>query len=323
MHGTADNRSAPKFKLLSPAELAALPKPNWLIEGVVPASSFCVLFGEPGSGKTFVALSMALSVAADHSWCGKPTASGAVLYVAAEGLYGLPTRVEAYQTKHGLSAENIRYLGEAIDLLNQLHIEALLATLKAEGIEPVLIVLDTLARLMVGADENIAKDMGLAIAGIDRLRQETRATVLVIHHTRKDGKTERGSSALRGAADVMIESKETDRGVKFQCAKMKDAAPFEKAILQLELVPVGSSSSLAITGWFEDEADEDDDPIYVLKAVEILKDQFGQVGASHKDWRREFITVTGKSDSTFARVVRKLKNDPRVRCDGKRYFAIP
>ena len=85
-------------------------------------------------------------------------------------------------------------------MLNQLHIEALLATLKAEGIEPVLIVLDTLARLMVGADENIAKDMGLAIAGIDRLRQETRATVLVIHHTRK----EKPSGVLaRSAAPLM------------------------------------------------------------------------------------------------------------------------
>jgi hypothetical protein len=270
---------------------------------------------------------MALSVAADHSWCGKPTAGGAVLYVAAEGLYGLPTRVGAYQTKHGLNAENIRYLGEALNLLNPNHIEALLAKLRAEGIQPVLIVLDTLARLMVGGDENSAKDMGLAIEGIDRLRKETSATILLIHHTRKDGQIERGSSALRAAADVMIECKKSDDqgGVAFECKKMKDAAPFKKATLQLKLVPVGSSSSLAITGWCEDEADEGDDPIYALKAVEILKGQFGSVGASHKVWKREFMAVTGKSDSTFARVVRKLKNDPRVRYDGKRkiYIAVP
>jgi len=323
MHGTADNRSEPRFKFLSPAELAALPKPNWLIEGVLPERSFCVLYGEPGCGKTFVALSMALSVAADHSWGGKPTAGGAVLYVAAEGLYGLPTRVEAYQTKHGLNAENIRYLGEAFDLRKPDDIEELLVRLRAEGIEPVLILLDTLARLMVGGDENSAKDMGLAIAGIDRLRKETSATILVVHHTRKDGQIERGSNALRAAADVMIECKKfDDQGdVVFECKKMKDAAPFKKATLQLEPVPVGSSSSLAIAGWCEDEADEGDDSLYLDKAMEILKRQFGSVGASHKDLKREFMVVTGKSASTFARVVRKLKIDPRVRYDGKKYFA--
>ena len=101
MDPIADKRPEPRFRLLSPAELAALPKPNWLIEGVLPEHSFCVLYGEPGCGKTFVALSMALSVAADHSWCGKPTIGGAVLYVTPEGLHGLPLWAEAYQTKLG------------------------------------------------------------------------------------------------------------------------------------------------------------------------------------------------------------------------------
>ena len=175
-----------KFILLSPTDLAALPEPTWLIDGVLPSHGFCVLYGEPGSGKTFVALSIALSVAADHCWCGKHTLGGMVLYVAAEGLYGLKLRVEAYQKKHDLRAENIRYLGVAFNLLNE-DVETLLATLQAAGIRPDLIVLDTLARLMLGADENSAKDMGLAIAGMDRVRQETGATVLVIHHTRKTG----------------------------------------------------------------------------------------------------------------------------------------
>src|SRR5262249_47672969 len=235
------------FTLLSPADLAALPEPTWLIDGVLPSHGFCVLYGEPGSGKTFVALSIALSVAANHCWCGKRTLGGTVLYVAAEGLFGLKLRVEAYQKKHELRAENIRYLGAAFNLLNE-DVETLLATLRTAGIQPVLIVLDTLARSMVGADENSTKDMGLTIEEIDRLRQETQATVLVIHHTRKDGKTERGSSALRGAADVMIEcsSRKSDRGVVFlECAKMKDAEPFGKAALGLEKVPLGEKSSLA------------------------------------------------------------------------------
>src|SRR6516165_7592302 len=128
-----------KFILLSPTDLAALPEPTWLIDGVLPSHGFCVLYGEPGSGKTFVALSIALSVAADHCWCGKHTLGGMVLYVAAEGLYGLKLRVEAYQKKHDLRAENIRYLGAAFNLLND-DVETLLATLRTAGIQPDLIV---------------------------------------------------------------------------------------------------------------------------------------------------------------------------------------
>jgi hypothetical protein len=310
------------FKLLSPADLAALPEPSWLIDGVLPSHAFCVLYGEPGSGKTFVALSIALSVAADHCWCGKRTLGGTVLYVAAEGLYGLKRRVEAYQKKHDLRVENIRYLGEAFNLPNSEHVEALLTRLHTEEIRPDLIVLDTLARLMVGADENLAKDMGQAIAGIDRLRQEMLATVLVIHHTRKMGGIERGSSTLRGAADVMIECKKSDLGqVYLECDKMKDAEPFKEATLGLEQLPVGASSSLAITSWCDAEDDDSDEPLNVEEALTILEKQFGPVGASHKELKQEYIVVTTKSESTFARVVRKLKTDPRVRFDGKRYCA--
>jgi KaiC/GvpD/RAD55 family RecA-like ATPase len=311
------------FILLSPANLAALPEPTWLIDGVLPGHAFCVLYGEPGSGKTLVALSIALSVAADHYWCGKRTVGGMVLYVAAEGLYGLKLRVEAYQKKHDLRAENIRYLGEAFSLLNSEHVETLLAKLQTEGIQPDLIVLDTLARLMVGADENSAKEMGQAIAGIDRLRQETLATVLVIHHTRKTGGIERGSSALRGAADVMIECSlaETAGVVQFKCDKMKDAEQFEPINLKLDRVSVGNGrTSLAIRGWEEwieggvirKSAEE---------ALEVLIQKFGREGATNGEWQKAFHDATGKEKSTFDRALRELKAAGRVTQTGSKYRA--
>lgn len=193
------NRTAERFKLLSLSDLFELPDPTWLIEGMLPANAFCMLYGEPGCGKTFVALSMGLSIAAGHRWCGKVTTLGSVLYVAAEGLFGLKLRVGAYQTKHGISFEGIRYLGDAFNLRNALDIHALSAALQTAEFAPDLIILDTLARVTPGADENSAKEMGEAVAMIDWLRQRTSASVLLVHHTGKSGKSERGSSALRGA----------------------------------------------------------------------------------------------------------------------------
>jgi hypothetical protein len=119
------SQDAKRFELLTPADLDDLPDPTWLIDRVLPDNSLCVLYGEPGSYKTFTAFSMALSIAAGHCWCGKATKQCSVLYVAAEGLLGLKLRSRAYQLKHEIKAEQIRYLGTAFDLRSEKDIQAL------------------------------------------------------------------------------------------------------------------------------------------------------------------------------------------------------
>jgi RecA-family ATPase len=97
-----DSEGLSRFRLLTRAELYNLPEPSWLIDGLLPTNALAVLYGLHASGKTFVALSMALSIAAGHQWCGKATKSGSVLYVAAEGLRGLIFRMQAYEATTGL-----------------------------------------------------------------------------------------------------------------------------------------------------------------------------------------------------------------------------
>jgi hypothetical protein len=89
---------------------------------------------------------------------------------------------------------------------------------------------------MVGGDENAAKDVGRFIAAVDELRNSCGAASLTVHHTGKDGDDERGSSALRGAADAMLALKPDGAGAKLECVKQKDAAPFQPWRLHLETV---------------------------------------------------------------------------------------
>jgi RecA/RadA recombinase len=308
------------FKLLGPAELDDLPEPSWLIEGVLPANALGVLYGASGVGKTFVALSMALSIAAGHSWCGKATKSAAVLYVAAEGLFGLRLRVQAYQRRYGIRAEHIRYLGDAFDLRRAIDIEKLTLTLQAADFRPDLIVLDTLARLIPGAEENSSKDMGEAIRAIDGLRRAFQATVLLIHHTGKNGELERGSGALRGAADVMIKcSASGERNlVPIKCEKMKESEPFPSATIALERYKIDDSrASLAVSSLIaaaEKETDCDG-------ALAILEAKFGLNGATHGEWLHAYSHDTGRSKSTFVRAVNKLKQDHAVRVKGRKYYS--
>jgi predicted transcriptional regulator len=87
-----------------------------------------------------------------------------------------------------------------------------------------LVVIDTLAMYGAGADENSARDVGQMIQGIKKISGQTGAACLLLHHTGKQSpENERGSSALRGAADSMFfllpEHGDT---ATLRCAKMKD-----------------------------------------------------------------------------------------------------
>lgn len=120
-----------------------------------------------------------------------------------------------------------------------------------------LVVIDTLARATAGADENSVKDMGRAVAASDAIREQSGASVLLVHHTGKDGLNYRGSSAIEGAADAMLHMAKTDSGaLELRCAKQKDAEAFDPIPLSLE--SVGPSAVLApgvsVNAFVEDQA---------------------------------------------------------------------
>lgn len=200
------------FQLLSAEELCLLPPPDWLIHGWIPKGGFIGLYGPSGGGKSFIALDMALSVAAHQPWQGHETHwAGLVVYVVAEGGGGTGKRVAAWFQHHQREVDSSRigFLLRAVLLrpdgadfttlcerLNELREE--------KGLPIALVVLDTLARCFEG-DENQAEAMGTFVKGVDHLRDYYGAAVLVVHHTPKDKPSiERGSGAFKGATDTMI-----------------------------------------------------------------------------------------------------------------------
>jgi hypothetical protein len=113
---------------------------------------------------------------------------------------------------------------------------------------PALIVLDTLARTMVGADENTSKDVGEWVNAARQLQQHTKATVLTLHHTVKrtlksKPPSERGSSALRGAADTMMAVAKKNTHLTLSCVKMKDEEEFKDIALLMKQVALATRDS--------------------------------------------------------------------------------
>jgi hypothetical protein len=238
-------QSAP-FRFQWDDELPAAPT-DWLVDGVLQPGRLAVLFGPPGAGKSIAAIDLACSLATGVPWLGHyAVRQSPVAYCYTEGSDGFRVRVDAWKQRHGvIDRAGVLVTFQAPNLLDKASVTALLAALRRLDPPPALVIVDTLARVIPAADENSAKDMGTAIAACDRLRTALDCAVLLIHHTRRDGANERGSTALRGAADTMLAVTVADDVVTLACDKQRDAAPFDS--LRLRLLEVGSSVVLVLS----------------------------------------------------------------------------
>lgn len=231
-------------RLLTVPQLLTWRPPPVLVADVLFLGTLAVLYGPPGASKSFLALDLAMCVAGGIHWQGREVRGGGVLYVAAEGGVGLGVRVNAWVTAYDELPERFLLYPDAVSLLDRSQTDVV--TEWAIEHRPSLVVLDTLARSMVGGDENAAQDMGMAVDAAERIRAGCGATVLLVHHSTKDGVSLRGSSALLGAADTVIEVKADDEIVTVECRKQKDAEQFERIRLQRVVVELDPGSSCVL-----------------------------------------------------------------------------
>ncbi len=292
---SSDDQSRPpakRFEFVQIGEMVAQLRPiNWLIRDYVEQDAVINLYGAPGGGKTQVATSLACCVASGSAWFGKQTQSGAVFYLAGEGHNGLARRFTACSQELGVSLENAplyvsRTSAALTDPLATAQVTQAVEDLANVSSEtPALIVIDTLARNFGAADENSTSDMNRFIAHIDALRRRWGCTVLIVHHSGKDGsRGARGSTVLRGAVDAEFEVSRDDAGlVRLKCHKMKDAEMPEPLAFTIEGV------KLPIV-------DDDGEPVFgpVLRAAEYTEStrkrslsQDEQIALKHltEDWK--------------------------------------
>jgi putative DNA primase/helicase len=229
------------LKFLTLEQLAATKPPEWLIDGILPAASFAAVVAPHASYKSFLTLDFALCIANGHEWQGRAVKQGPVAYVAGEGQAGMVLRALGWTERKGGSMNAPFITVPQGVAMPSGQLDELLAGIRAMPAPPVLIVLDTLARCFGSGDENSSTDMGAFILACDRMRLETGACVLVVHHTGKDAeKGARGSSALPGAVDCLIVAKRTGNSMtvmnRAPIGKMKDAAEFDD--IALAAVPI-------------------------------------------------------------------------------------
>lgn len=198
------------FRAYTETEQDGFREPEWLagMQDLIPSDSVVLLYGQPGSYKSFVALDIALTLAAGIPGWGRMEAEPCpVVFVAGEGPRSIARlRRPAWRIARAVSGALPFHL-----VLNMPQpampetIQAFIASIKAQDIRPKLVVIDTWARFMLGLNENDAKDAGQGVAALDMIKRELKCSVLVVHHSGKDGAGPRGSSAIPGGMDTMHE----------------------------------------------------------------------------------------------------------------------
>lgn len=243
----------PEEKLRFPVEtleqFASHPPQPWIIKGVLPQAGLGVIYGESASGKSFLSLDMGASIARGQAWQGRKTRKGRVVYVVAEGAGGFRNRVQAYANHHniGLADVPLGVINAAPNLIERKDAVALAKSIIKSGGADVLIV-DTLAQVTPGANENSGEDMGKVLSHCKEIHRVTGALVLLVHHSGKDSsKGARGWSGLRAAADVEIEITRNDALRTAKVTKQKDGEDGQHWCFVLDTVTLG--------------VDEDDDLI--------------------------------------------------------------
>jgi len=231
-------------------EMSPLQPAPSLIRGILPADSVGMVWAPPDSFKSFLTLDWALSVASGLDWLGHKVKPGRVWYLAGEGQGGLRVRVQAWRKARKYFGKiNFLHSQRAILLDSEQGMSpgmsALLALVKA-GEAPDMIVVDTLARSMMG-DESATRDASRYVAALDELVAAIRLSgkrpcVILVHHARKDGEVYRGSSVLRGAADFEFEiSRRDDFAITLECHKLKDGGRPPKIELRVEIEQLGQA----------------------------------------------------------------------------------
>ena len=219
---------------------------SWILDDLIPAKGIGMIYGPPGSYKSFIALDMAASVSSGKDWHGyECEMPGGVVYIAAEGSRGLMERAVAWKRHHSRELGPLSIMPIAVMMDNALMVQAFTECLERATVElgvPIrMVFIDTMARSFNG-DENSAQETGAFINACERFSSDIGdCMVMVVTHTGKDvTKGMRGSSALDGAAYChFLVTKPNEGQALVKNTKQKDIEMAELMRFTMEPVSTG------------------------------------------------------------------------------------
>jgi len=265
-------RKDPLFPHFTLAEGLQLPPAEYLVYGAIERGDIGMIYGDAAAGKTYLAIDLAISMAAGVSWMGqwevnKPRK---ILYFIAEGRRKFFRRVLAavngmgqrgYDTGevYKLVNQNLTIVPEVPQLFNreaQRHAAQYIAQWQDMDRPPVdLFFVDTLHRASVGAEENSSNDAGIVVDAVTGMQNVMDCAGVVVHHSNKTGGY-RGSTAYRGNVDFVFKVEGVHREPRtLTVDKLRDGEPdgITEGVKHIAKFMIDDATGGTFTTWLDDE----------------------------------------------------------------------
>jgi hypothetical protein len=177
---------------------------RWLVTGLWADEAVGIIGGEPKCCKSFLALDLAVAVAAGTPCLRRfpvPRPGRVLLYPAEDALHIVRRRLDGICAAAGrsladLDVQVITAPSLRLDLdADRVRLDETIAALK-----PRLLILDPFVRLH-RIDENASGEVAPVLAFLRDLQRRHAVSVAVVHHARKGAGTVRAGQALRGSSE--------------------------------------------------------------------------------------------------------------------------
>jgi hypothetical protein len=251
-------------------------KPSWLIERLWTHQAVGVIGGSPKSGKTWLALEMAVSVASGSPCLGRfaVLSPGLVLiYAAEDSAEALRKRIETLARLHQVDFNRLDVHIITVDSLRldrPEHQDRLVSTLLLY--KPALLILDPLVRIHA-IDENIAGQVSMLLGYIRSLQRKAGSAIALVHHVRKNASPNGGAGySLRGSGDLYawLDSflyLRMHQGQRTLSAEHRSAPAFGPMVLELEQSDLGASLKISSITASSSESSQND---MASRVIELL-----------------------------------------------------
>jgi AAA domain len=304
-------------------EQGSPPAPSLVEPGLLPPQGILFVGGEPKVGKSLLVANLALALAAGSQRLGFPISAARRVLVCQFEL-PLPqfvSRLTVMRRALGTAADHrllvdTRAAGHLLSAPQGL--EHFLLAAKAAAAE--VIVLDPLYSLH-DQDENDTRSMAALCQSLLRLRDASRAALVLVHHTRKTisreeiGSAFRGSSALHAVGDsyVLLTRPSAQRSALELRFQFRYAAAHPPCLLEFN----------PETLWFYRSGEVPTQPVAVARKVqsEHVSQALAQRGGQlrYNQLREEIMRRTQCSKRTAQLAISQASQQGFVRQDGGQY----
>jgi hypothetical protein len=181
-----------------------VPEQRWLVTGLWSEEAVGIVGGEPKCCKSFLALDLAVAVAAGVPCLRRyavPHSGRVLLYAAEDALATVRRRLEGIAAAAGVELADLDIqVITAPTLRLDLDADRRSLALTVAKLQPRLLILDPFVRLH-RIDENASGEVAPLLAYLRELQRRHHVAVLVVHHAKKGAGRARAGQALRGSSE--------------------------------------------------------------------------------------------------------------------------